>query len=561
MLISLRASERAMIGCLLAATMILPTQVYAGTIPPGQSPGGSIAPGSSNNTTGTGTGTSETGSGATADAGASQTNGEVAETIALTEQNVRIVIEALPGDVTLPGSNVSDLVQAQVSSEFTLRNAEKTDQSTVVQLPLSDLSGQKDGKGQLMEAQNYVVAVDGTVISPTVVEQINPLGSSEPSVKWMQFPITLTAGQRAVISTTYTTPAAGALPLAQFNYALDTASAWRGKIGQSTVTVQLPYAVNRQNVLTGDTETSAGAKLTGNTLVWSRRGFEPAAKDNLKLTLLAPQVWTNIQNAQAAVKQAPNDAEAQLSLARAYKGALLMDNGAAQGSTAQFVSLADAAYKKALKANPDSAEIHAEYAKFLADTGVAAALNTRRAVPVMTAILDEVDATLKIDPKNVTALGLLANMKQLATDEAQRNTSSAAQKLTGRIDGLAAAAGLTSPATLATAAALIAPTAVVEVTQFVTGTTEVTDTATTAATAVAEITGTVDAGAVVTEATGVASAITSTTATSNNNILRLSSLPQTVLTVACGALILIAIVAAALILLFKRQERGTNKDK
>ena len=128
MLISLRASERAMIGCLLAATMILPTQIYAGTIPPGQSPGGSIAPGSSNNTTGTGT--SETGSGATADAGASQTNGEVAETIALTEQNVRIVIEALPGDVTLPGSNVSDLVQVAASPQINARLALRVPNST-----------------------------------------------------------------------------------------------------------------------------------------------------------------------------------------------------------------------------------------------------------------------------------------------------------------------------------------------------------------------------------------------------------------------------------------------
>ena len=577
MLISRRVIQRLVLGSFLTATMVLPNQIYAGTIPPGQSPGGSIAPGNGNNsvsndanpapdskTDANGNGAStEAGNDTTVKPGADNKPAAEGETITLAAQNVKITIEALPGDVTVPGANVSDLVQVQISSEFILRNTQKTDQTTVVQLPLSDLSGLKDGKGQLMEAQDYVVSVDGQVISPTITEQTNPLGSSEPPVKWVQFPITLTAGQTAVVSTTYMAPAAGALPLAQFNYALETAAAWQGKLGQSTVTVELPYAVNRQNVMTGDKETTSGARLSGNTVVWSRRNFEPSADDNLKLLVLAPQVWTNIENARAAVKQAPNDVEAQLSLARAYKGALLLDNGVAQGSTAQFVKLADEAYLKAIKANPDSADVRAEYAKFQADTQVAAALNTRKAVPVLEGILNQIEATLKIDPKNTIALGLLANIKQLVTDASQRNPSAATTKLAKRVDGVVAAVGLTSPEALATAAAAITPTVAAGTTTGVTDTTVMTDgaaaisgTNTSDVSGTTTLTPTVDSAAAITDTAAVS---TKAAAGTQNPISRLSNLPQTILTVACGALIIVGIVAAALILVFRRQNRDTKQ--
>lgn len=563
------------IACLTATASLyvgVANLAQAGTIPPGQSPGGSIAPGSSSNQNGTDSstpGTDSSNSTGGTDSGNANPSTDASvdkpkteespERLVLSTQDVQIVVEALPGDVTLPGAQVGDLVQSKVTSSFTLKNNEDGDESTIVRLPLSDLSGLKDGRGQLMEASDYTVMVNGEVVSPTVVEETNPLGGSEPPVKWVEFPITVTAGSSVEISSTYSASAAGALPLAQFNYALETAGGWNGRVGQSKVTLALPYEASKQNVFSGENESTSGGRITGNTVVWSRKNFEPSAKDNIKMTLLAPQVWTNIENARSAVKQAPGDVEALLALARAYKGAIFLDNGVAQGSTAQFVPLAEDSYKKALKVAPNSAELHAEYAQFMMDTQVAEALNTRKALPLLGSILDQAEAALKIDPKNQSALGMLATLKSLATDAAERTPSTAANKLVARIDAVAQSVGTENVVAAATAVAasntLTEATGMADPSQGITGTTEMTAT-----------TGAVDSGAGVsgtaamTNTTGVTGTGSTSVTVVGGQAGRTGGLPQMLLTVVCIGLVLLGIIAAVLILVFRRWNRSTSQD-
>jgi len=566
------------IACLTAIASLyvgVASVAQAGTVPPGQSPGGSIAPGSSSDQSGSDSsnstdqtgGSNDTGStdggnaNPSADASTDKPKAEESpERLVLSSQDVQIVVEALPGDVTLPGAQVGDLVQSKVTSSFTLKNNEDSDESTIVRLPVSDLSGLKDGRGQLMEATDYTVMVNGEVISPTVVEETNPLGGSEPPVKWVEFPITVTAGSSVEISSTYSAAAAGALPLAQFNYALETAGGWNGRVGQSKVTLALPYEAGKQNVFSGENESTSGGRISGNTVVWTRKNFEPSAKDNIKVTLLAPQVWTNIENARSAVKQAPGDVEALLALARAYKGAIFLDNGVAQGSTAQFVPLAEDSYKKAVKAAPNSAEIRAEYAQFIMDTQVAGALNTRKSLPLLGSILDQAEAALKIDPKNQSALGMLATLKSLAADAAERTPSTAANRLVARIDAVAQSVGTENVVAAATAVAasntVTEATGVADPSQGVSGTVETTAT-----------TGTVDNGTgvsgtvAVTGSTGVSSTGATSVTAASGQTGRIGGLPQTLLTVVCIGLILLGVIAAVLILVFRRWNRSSGASQ
>ncbi len=409
--------KRRLLFAVLISALALPSIhitshiTFAGTAPPTNSPGGSIAPDPTS-----------------PDAQAS------AEEISLSSQKVEIMVKAV-GETTeateLTGS-ASDKVQAMMTGSYVLRNNFSSEITQSLSFPLSDLSGLKDARGNVPEVQDFGAAVNGAPVSFTMVTRTNPYGDSEPAIKWAVFSATIPAKQKVTISTTSTSPASGQMPVAKFNFALDTANAWAGRVGQSEIILRLPYPASRENVFLD--ESTPGGKFDEDTVRWVRRRFEPRASDNFVVSLLAPQVWQAILDARAAAQANPTDAEAQRTLAQAYRAAISLDNGVPQGGTKQFVVQAEKAYEKAIALNPNSAALRVEYAQLLSDLHLAEDLgNPRRAAARLTQIVEALQGALKIDPNNVAAIKLLAQMKTLAAGVATRNPSRAANALNATV--------------------------------------------------------------------------------------------------------------------------------
>jgi tetratricopeptide (TPR) repeat protein len=401
--------QRLLLVVLISTLTASPTQLtYAGTAPPTNSPGGSIAPDPTST-----------------DAQAS------AEEISLTSQTIEIAVSAVPDATELTG-NASDKVQATVTGKYVLRNTFSSDIAQGLSFPLSDLSGLKDAQGNVQEVQGFGASANGTPVQFSVVTRTNPYGDSEPPIKWVVFSATIPARDEVTISTTHTSPATGQMPVAKFNFALDTANAWAGRVGESEIVVRLPYPASRENVFLS--ESTPGGRISGDTVRWVRRRFEPRASDNFVVSLLAPQIWQAILDARAAAAANPTDAEAQRDLAKAYRAAILLDNGVPQGGTRQFVAQAEKAYEQAIKLNPNSAELRMEYAQLLSDLHLAEDLtNPRRAAARLRQIVEVLQGALKIDPNNAAAIKLLAQMKTLAADLTTRNPSRATNALNAAV--------------------------------------------------------------------------------------------------------------------------------
>ena len=566
--------RRLLFVCLICALMLSSSHTaLAGTAPPNNSPGGSVAPDPNS-----------------ADAQAS------AEEISLVSQKIEIAVKAMGEATELTGS-ASDKVQAIVTSSYVLRNNFDSDITQGLSFPLSDLSGLKDAKGHVPEVLDFGLMVNGTPMSYTVLTRTNPYGDGEPPIKFAVFSTTLPAKWEVTISTTHTSPASGQMPVAKLNFALDTANAWAGRVGESEIIVRLPYPASRENVFLD--ESTPGGKFDEDTVRWVRRKFEPSSKDNFVVSLLAPQAWQAILDARAAAQANPTDAEAQRAVAAAYQAALSLENGAPQGSTSQFVVPAEKAYAKAIALNPTSAELKVAYAQLLSDLHLAEDLgNPRRAAARLLQIVKLLQSALKLDPNNPAAIKLLAQMKTLAADVAKRNPSRAANALnaavatTEQMIPLAAQQAAAAQATPAVApsaevtpvvsttltvsgpqaTAVVAAQATVAAASAITGTPDAPQ-----ATAIAQAQVTLAAHATemtiptATAAANVAPAATSDSgqgvpsATNTNNTNAATFVGRmglmSALSIACGVIILLGILAAVLVALFGRKQKVEVKSE
>jgi hypothetical protein len=383
------------IGHVLAALLSLSlaflpqNPAFAGTAPPTNSPGGSISP----------------------KPGALAAPNSTAE-ISLASQRIELNVTGISGAEVTPGHDASEAVQATASSTFVLRNSTNTTATQGVFFPLNDVSGIKDSRGNLPAVDGFAATVNGTTVAHSIVTRTNPYGTSEPPLQWAVISATLPPNGEVSINTAFVAPAAGQLPLAKLNYALDTAAAWAGRVGQSAIVLALPYLATNENVFLDDS--TPGGKFDGNSVVWNRRNFEPGNADNLKVTMLAPQVWQAILDARAAATANPSSAEAQRALAQAYQAAIALDNGVPQSGTGQFVTMAEKTYATAIELNPSSPDLHAELAQLLLDARLASELNTRGAAPLLEKIVSALQAALQLDPNHTAAARLLAQVKQIA---------------------------------------------------------------------------------------------------------------------------------------------------
>ena len=434
----------------LLAVGSIPGAVHAGTAPPTRSPGAAISPNPS-----------------------SAETLDLVGSVSLAAQTVEFVVEAPPtaADSEIETEQVTALVpeqvHARVNGTYVLRNSSRSDLTLSLGFPLNDLSGIKDANGNLPVVEGFGIAVAGAPVDYAQTSRTNPYGEGEPAIQWATFPVLIPARNEVTVGSSFTTTAAGQWPIAQFNYSMETATAWQGRIGQSEIVLRLPYAASNENVFLS--ESTAGGVIEGDTVRWSRRNLVASAQNNFQMSILAPKVWQQILNARAAAAQTPDNPDVWVTLGRAYRAAIALDNGTPLGGTRQFVEQAEQAYERAIQLNPNIAEVHQEYAQLVYDLRIAEDLNTTRALPQLEKIIDHVQTALQLDPGDPATAELLLNVKQLVQDLAARQPSAEAKALADQITAIEAMVASAPQATSEPAAAPDATTSAPVVTDTISG--------------------------------------------------------------------------------------------
>jgi hypothetical protein len=321
---------------------------------------------------------------------------------------VQMAAESIVIDVlNVKGKGVSALPLASVTANFTMRNAGDADESMVVRFPISDPSGDGDGFGGQPEIDNIVVKVNGRTVPTRVVTTPNPRGEGEPPIKWAAFEVTFPQGKDTRIDVSYILQSTGYMPYGAFRYILETGAGWDGPIGQADITVKLPYPATEENVVLA--ESTEGGRIENGEVKWSFTDLEPTRDSNFAVTVLAPNIWGGIVNAREAVQRSPNNADAWRALARAYRAAVFVKYGPQTG--ANFVPQIEDAYRQAQQTDPTSAQAHAELAQALLDLNQP--IFDQLPKELADKVFAELQAALKLDPRNATAVKLAGEVRTL----------------------------------------------------------------------------------------------------------------------------------------------------
>jgi hypothetical protein len=282
--------------------------------------------------------------------------------VRMLSESVTLVVQDRPE----PGS----LGQARVVAIFDMQNTGSADETMQVRFPLTFPSGTSDGFGNFPEITDLQAKVNGVRTATQRIMLPNPSDFYENALPWSTFEVTFPPGETVQVEVSYTAEAWGEVPYLVFGYVLETGAGWQGTIGSAELVVRLPYEVNEQNVIIGESVgfgmTTSGADIVGNELRWQRSDFEPDPQDNLSILLLSPAAWEKILAEREATSQNPQDGEAWGRLGKACKEASVLRRGFrydAGGLALYQESLA--AYEKAVTLLPEDALWHFGFAELL----------------------------------------------------------------------------------------------------------------------------------------------------------------------------------------------------
>jgi hypothetical protein len=320
------------------------------------------------------------------------------------QTQVRMSAERVVLDVQ-PYKNIAI---AKVTGDFTMRNTGTSEEKMQVRFPLGDTSGFGSGYGDYPEVVGFAVNKGAENLPITVVTTTNPQDAEHP-IRWAAFDVIFPAGKDVPIQVTYSITSTGYPPEAQFAYVLETGAGWKDTIGSADVVLRLPYEATDENVLTKESITPGG-KFSGNEIRWHWDNLEPTPKDNVHMTILSPKAWQGILDARAAVQAKPNDADALAALARAYDAAVT--SRFALDEQDRYALLSEQIYDKAIAARPDSAALHAEYAKAIWDHMMVES-SPSEDDPNLLRVLTQISLALSLDPNNQQAKDLLKDVEDI----------------------------------------------------------------------------------------------------------------------------------------------------
>ena len=281
---------------------------------------------------------------------------------------VRMVSERVVIDLMEKISEGS-LGEANVKASFTMQNQGDEIETMFARFPLTFWNGYSSNSSNIPEIKDVEFAVAGEPVDWRRVDIPVP-DNEQITVPWAEFGVTFPPGQDVLIEVYYSSSPVGEYPYVAYRYVLETGAGWKGSIGSAEIMVKLPYEANHQNVIidetTGWSQTTPGAILEGNQVIWHFENFEPTRENNIEISVVVPNVWRKVLEERARVADHPEDGEAWGRLGKFYKETSYLrswfreDDG---GKELYFLSME--AYEKALELLSNDALWHVGFADLL----------------------------------------------------------------------------------------------------------------------------------------------------------------------------------------------------
>lgn len=299
---------------------------------------------------------------------------------------------------------------AFVIADFLMRNLGGVAETMDVRFPMAWPTKEEGAPYPII--QNIQVEVDGRQV---ITHQADFDGQP-----WTVWPVTFPPDRDVRLRVEYRTQALewnnsllgsfsslhliGNESLAEFYYILETGAGWHGPIGHGDIIFRFPYPASLEMIESSDffrpvyTSTTPSFVAEGHDLRWHFTNLEPTSKDNVQLSVITPPMWQAILDARRQVQHSPNDAQAQIRLGEADWAAIPIKNTWPVG-----MSLAEAAFKRAVELAPNSIPAHVSYARFLTYHAW-----RQTPEPYYSRALQEVNHVLEMEPNNAEAKDLAA---------------------------------------------------------------------------------------------------------------------------------------------------------
>ncbi len=257
---------------------------------------------------------------------------------------------------------------ARVSADFLMRNPDAIAHTLRVGFPL--LTPPAFGTDTFddtlaFQLQNLRAFVDDVEL-PT--EEVSVGGQP-----WRAWTMTFQPGD-ARVRVTYTQMIGASTfhsRVAVLGYVLQTGAGWAGPIERAEIRANFPYPVETLFLADGQT----GYTIEGNSLIWRYEQLEPTPEDDVRLIMIAPDIWAEILHGRQALQQEPTEA-AYGALANAYDWTLYSPAGrpTAIGREPTFANrelaqVTEVMYQKALAISAADTWLFGDYAMFLAAAG------------------------------------------------------------------------------------------------------------------------------------------------------------------------------------------------
>lgn len=251
--------------------------------------------------------------------------------------------------------------KVQVEATFALRNQGGAEEAMDVRFPMENPDGSGDGWGGHPQVSDFAAFADGRALPINYVSE--PLEDGD-SITWATFPVGFPSGEDVTVTVSYTTPLGASnngTEQAQVEYILQTGAGWYDSIGSAVITLRLPYAASASNVYLSDPWNPtkvASPVFVGREVRWEWSNLEPTQADDLKVVFVWPNQWQAILALEGITGENPDDVQAAIQLAEAYREAGSERHGFPISEP--LYRLAKQAVQMGLAYNPNNADLQTE---------------------------------------------------------------------------------------------------------------------------------------------------------------------------------------------------------
>jgi hypothetical protein len=321
--------------------------------------------------------------------------------------------------------------QILVKGWFVMHNQGSRDETMQVVFPLItnlDVCVYPDSPATLfsssdsyqIDSSSFKVSVNGVVEPTTEMSTDNPDKAKMPpacqdnQINWAAMNVTFPVNKDILLGVSYMMTSSTSKDIEKVQYILETGAGWKGPIGRADIIFRYPYLVEPDNILQSyfqGTGTTPGYQTLYNEIYWNYENIKPTSNDNIAVSFPSPQTWQEILSLRNAIKKNSQDVDSWSRLIAIYDE--IGGPGGSRGvNNDRYYQEVDQLYQGAIAANPESAQLNADYATWLAFQ-IGPSGTTQQ---YLNRILIYINKAFAVEPENKNALQALSMVENYAPD-------------------------------------------------------------------------------------------------------------------------------------------------